>query len=771
MNNPSPDPEAGQATQRQQRPRSSFSPLLFLCLMLFLLTSHNSEEFLARHHYQDALQILSYQFSNYTAWLNGTSTNFTVPDRKPIIDSLLETFHIQGKELDPARESYFPNITGFIHGNLRFRNISLPALATPGNVPATSLLETYMADFNATEMEGRLGRWNWTSSDKVAFSVREKPATTIRQSVTPSADMALIHGRIELTDNGEDLRFEFEGIHLVSEGSIFGFAAPSGQQIDIRLLPAIVPTVLKNQTALAIEPELMARIQKLEKLMNAGVVDSDSSSADDAPKTACRFALYAQIKPVPVPSILMQELEEEIKRPTGRATVGVPRLLIDGMLISKECGILYEIHNTEGLRSQYFFRKVTTYAGLAALAYLVMLILFNRQAKRSRTPSGISRVSRWTFLTQATIDSVAFAGHITFAILAEGRPSLSLTAPAFLACMLFVHEAQFSVLIYQIQLPESAPPPLSPASPRNEASSEQVANADGEPAPVPNVHPPVADQPLPTPVTQTTTTNTSRSFLSFLVHHIRTDPQARLWLMLFIFLTLIVRVILSPLLSIVSVVIAYSSIWLPQVVRSARRGRTSGLASEYVIGTTACRLFFLLYFLSCPQNVLEIVPRRWTSLLVLFAFLQAMVVVLQEWLGASFFLPRHYTASQGYDYHPPVPLPDSESPDQSMGDCAICMDAIIIESQMSSRHSHSVDEKGARGCSTPGSSTAKRKGTAGQASAGTLFSAMQRGMGSVSSRKVYSLAPCHHLFHTECLERWLAIKNICPQCRRPLPPM
>ena len=68
--------------------------------------------------------------------------------------------------------------------------------------------------------------------------------------------------------------------------------------------------------------------------------------------------------------------------------------------------------------------------------------------------------------------------------------------------------------------------------------------------------------------------------------------------MLFVFLTLIVRVILSPLL-VVFVTIAYTSIWLPQIVRSARRGRTSGLASEYIFGTTACRLYFLL----CKWNV------------------------------------------------------------------------------------------------------------------------------------------------------------------------
>ena len=47
-------------------------------VMLFLLTSHNGDEFLARHQYQNALQSLTYQLSNFTAWMNGTETNFTV---------------------------------------------------------------------------------------------------------------------------------------------------------------------------------------------------------------------------------------------------------------------------------------------------------------------------------------------------------------------------------------------------------------------------------------------------------------------------------------------------------------------------------------------------------------------------------------------------------------------------------------------------------------------------------------------------------------------
>ena len=147
----------------------------------------------------------------------------------------------------------------------------------------------------------------------------------------------------------------------------------SRQPIDIRLLPSIVPPVIKNQTSSVIKPELVARIQKLEDLIDAGVVDSDSSSgggsiillllssnqpfslSEDPPKTACRFMLYAQMKPVPVSANLMQELEEEIRKPTGSTTVTVPKLSIDGLLISKECGVLYQIHRTEGLRFVHLF--------------------------------------------------------------------------------------------------------------------------------------------------------------------------------------------------------------------------------------------------------------------------------------------------------------------------------------------------------------------------------------------------------------------------------
>src|ERR1700729_1827193 len=63
---------------RPQRPRSSIPSLLFITFLLFMLTNHSGDEFLARNQYQNALQSLNYQLSNFTSWMNGTSSNFTL---------------------------------------------------------------------------------------------------------------------------------------------------------------------------------------------------------------------------------------------------------------------------------------------------------------------------------------------------------------------------------------------------------------------------------------------------------------------------------------------------------------------------------------------------------------------------------------------------------------------------------------------------------------------------------------------------------------------
>lgn len=139
---------------------------------------------------------------------------------------------------------------------------------------------------------------------------------------------------------------------------------------------------------------------------------------------------------------------------------------------------------------------------------------------------------------------------------------------------------QFSILIHQIQLPEE-----------EQASATTPANAGGGNTPPATAAPATTPDPSPPATLAVPTTPT---FWEFAAQHLRTDPSARLWLGMFVFLALIVRVILSPMLSLIFVASTYSLIWAPQILRSVRRGRSSGLSKSYIVGTTVARLYIAL---------------------------------------------------------------------------------------------------------------------------------------------------------------------------------
>lgn len=65
----------------------------------------------------------------------------------------------------------------------------------------------------------------------------------------------------------------------------------------------------------------------------------------------------------------MRELEEELQHPTGATTVRRPKFIMHGVLLSRECGIMYEVKSTEGLRSRTFYHKITTCTHLNSVSH------------------------------------------------------------------------------------------------------------------------------------------------------------------------------------------------------------------------------------------------------------------------------------------------------------------------------------------------------------------------------------------------------------------
>ncbi|EJF60599.1 hypothetical protein BD309DRAFT_958957 [Dichomitus squalens] len=749
-NDPTRDLENGTDTPSRQQ-RSSVPSLLFLSFILFMLMNGHGDELAnTRDLYVNGLQSLNWQLGNFSAWLNGTESNFTLPVEDPNTTPLVAAFLPFGLELDPKQGSYYSNLTGFWHGDLQLHNLT-SLNATEKTSPWRHLAEQWMLTTNLSEIPERLGSWNWTRSNKVTLNVGDKLVPYKQSEEGETKSIAIIHGKVDLAEpkSDDDLRLDFEGVHVLSTGTVYALAVSTGHGIDLRNLPALVPETYRNDSARAVEAEIRIRASKLKEKIDAGSFEQDTSSnEDESPKTKCLFRFFGQLDVTTVPKELMDELENEIDEPTGITTVRAPELSLGGVLLSQDCGILYEIKHTVGVQTQKLYRKITTYAGLSTLVNFLLLVLFRRQAARSSSAAGLSRVSRYTFLIQSLLDAISFVGHVTVAILADGRPSMSVLAPAGLACLLFIYEAQFAVLIGQIQAPEDAPTPRPAApAPTTAPPPQPQPQVDGS---TPTSSGP-ADQPAPTGVPPVVPTPPPAlperpSFFRFLLHHIRTDPAARLWMMISLCLIVVFRIVIMLSLPLFFIGSLYSCMWLMQIYRSTRRARSSGLSAEYLIGSTLGRLFFVCYFLGCPKNIFDVEPRGWIWFVALIMLLQVFVVFLQEHVDPCFFLPTRVSRVQTYNYHPIIPLPDPEAPEQTLGDCAICMEAILVDPSLR-RRSKSSDAKERPAIGLP----FLRKVT--------------------TARKTYSLAPCHHLFHTECLERWLTYKNICPQCRRPLPPL
>jgi len=90
--------------------------------------------------------------------------------------------------------SYYLNITGFIHGDATFHNVTPLHLSNNrSKEPWSNLAENLMVGVNMTDVNEKTGTWNWSASNKVTLSVVEKKPQYANGTPTVSDDMVLVH--------------------------------------------------------------------------------------------------------------------------------------------------------------------------------------------------------------------------------------------------------------------------------------------------------------------------------------------------------------------------------------------------------------------------------------------------------------------------------------------------------------------------------------------------------------------------------------------------
>ena len=195
------------------------------------------------------------------------------------------------------------------------------------------------------------------------------------------------------------------------------------------------------------------------------------------------------------------------------------------------------------------------------------------------------------------------------------------------------------------------------------------------------------------------------------------------WLMAIIFF-----VNVAPVLYTLVAVSFLMSFWVPQILHNIRQ-RSTGFHTSTIIGMSMARCYVPLYLYQDFFNPLPLESTPWFWLLMGWCAAQTLFLVGQNMGGPLFFLPYSWRHSEkDWNWHPSkealaAMLSHTHDEEEAavdplsipLGDCPICL------------------------------------------------------MPTSWDDESVMVAPCHHVFHKECLLPWLDIKQICPSCRLPLP--
>jgi len=255
------------------------------------------------------------------------------------------------------------------------------------------------------------------------------------------------------------------------------------------------------------------------------------------------------------------------------------------------------------------------------------------------------------------------------------------------------------------------------------------------------------------------------------------------------------------------------SFWVPQIVMNVITEARRPMHKYYVYGMSITRLVAPLYLYGLPNNFLKEVnpdhPHNLIrcGLLALWVAVQTALLIGQDKYGARFMIPARFLPPK-YNYYRPIPPcllasmaqdvvdsssdkaePSLTSPPRKSSSAPPTTQGLdppnlaVEDGPLSPSPSRDVAspssgtgvarriKKGKRPRSTSTKMTMQEEpAEAPDDGCAALDCVICYNDIDLSKKKGYMLAPCDHLFHTDCLMQWMDVKMECPICRKELPP-
>ncbi|KAG1174625.1 hypothetical protein G6F70_004731 [Rhizopus microsporus] len=564
---------------------------------------------------------------------------------------------------------------------------------------------------------------NMTEIDEARSKFKfDGPATftlQLKSFSTELEDANYIEGYIRIRDaekSDSGVLLMTGGVHFLNNGSLYLMAVPNGLSIPLEdLLNMLQSNASFVDTRKILVEQIDKKIEELDKSPYWDWEVNDESAYP--PSFYCQFQMFAQLNPVPkeITQSDLLDYEKELADPQGISTVKPPPLLLSAELYSPNCQLLLSIDKEPGIKIEKYYRKAVAYAGMATAIAIIQIFALIHQMEFTPTPSSVSNVSYWTIAIQAVMDGYLCLLHLTTGVVIENVFIPFATAAFFTFILVSIFGMRYLLVVWRIQRPESIRPTVSEQQ-QQQQQQEESTDASENTLPTANIRRP------PTTTTEEVSPYREVTYLYYRLYAI-------LLLGLFLFYQSITRSAFIQNVILGTLGIFLYSFWVPQIVRNIWRGCRRPLSHTYILVMSITRLSIPLYFYGCPTNLIGHETSSWIWVIVAYVGLQVVILFLQDAFGPRLVVPSRYLPDT-YDYHPILTTNiDEETVQQEIGqpkDCAICMLPVDI-----ANHGHS-------------------------------------GL-NVLARANYMMTPCHHLFHTECLERWMRIKLECPVCRAYLP--
>lgn len=200
----------------------------------------------------------------------------------------------------------------------------------------------------------------------------------------------------------------------------------------------------------------------------------------------------------------------------------------------------------------------------------------------------------------------------------------------------------------------------------------------------------------------------------------------------------------------VHLVLLNSLVLVPQIIHHIQSAEPPGFNKSFLILFSSSKYLIFMYLRGCPNNILQIRPFFLIPFIGLSIIIASLFILYhQENYGSRGFLPKILKGSQ-YEYwiemteFSKTNCKDQENLNVTKEEitCCICLGSLLAEET-----SHAKDDKNQK----------------------NLKSKALNRILEDKGQKYLMKTPCSHIFHADCLIRWMDIQMKCPHCRSDLP--